>query len=388
MKVTVVAADEGRYVLQPHLDKLLPALQRRGYSVEFLGWDRQSRRPQQAEHDGVLHTMLLRGGGYSSRRLLLWMPLWYLVASLKLTFRAAHDDEVLMAIDFEGAAPSAVAARLRGGRFIYNCRDNVAMRYDLPRPVKRVVCFLDRLVMAYAESVIFPDESRIPVPPPRRAVVVRNCAPDIAITSRPDPSRLTVYAMGNLREDRGVGLLLDAAAEIDGCRVIAAGKCRDVRLAARLAMSPLVDYRGVLTPAQALAACGEADVVMSFYRPGSEINRKAISNKWSDAMMAARPILINSEVEKAAWVTEQEIGYACAYRRNDLVRTLRHIAANRKEAAARGMRGRQLWEYGYRWDVAEERLIALIEEAVGRARRAPRSTRRAVATRALRRRRR
>jgi glycosyltransferase involved in cell wall biosynthesis len=262
------------------------------------------------------------------------------------------------------------------------------MRYKLPRPVRRVVDLLDRLVMAQAEAVIFPDESRVPVPPPPRTVVVRNCAPDVSITRRSDPSSLTVYAMGNLRDDRGVGLLLDAAAEVEGCRVIAAGKCRDDRLAARLATSPLVDYRGALTPMQALAACGEADVVLTFYRPGPEINRKAISNKWSDAMMAARPILINTEVEKAAWVTEQRIGYACAYRRDDLVRTLRQIAADRDEAAARGTRGRELWEAGYRWEVMEERLLALIEEAAGRAPRAPRRPRRAAARRASRTRRR
>src|SRR5687768_2698371 len=92
MRVVVVAPDEGRYVLQPHLDKLLPALRSHGYAVEFLGWDRNSRRPRRSTHDGIGYTMLLRGGGYSSRRLLLWMPLWYLVATLTLALRAARED--------------------------------------------------------------------------------------------------------------------------------------------------------------------------------------------------------------------------------------------------------------------------------------------------------
>jgi glycosyltransferase involved in cell wall biosynthesis len=218
-------------------------------------------------------------------------------------------------------------------------------------------------VMASADAVIFPDESRIPADSLANCVVVRNCAPEVEITRTRDAAKLTVYAAGNLREDRGVGLLVDAAAEVENCRVLAAGKCRDGRLAARLASSSHVDYRGVLSPTEALELCGEADVVLTFYAPGLEINRRAVSNKWSDAMMAARPILINSEVEKSSWVKEEGIGYSCPYDKVELVRILRHIASNRDDAAARGARGRKLWEAGYRWDVMEERVVALIEQA-------------------------
>jgi glycosyltransferase involved in cell wall biosynthesis len=244
------------------------------------------------------------------------------------------------------------------------------MRYRLPRALKALLDRVDARVMARADSVIFPDRSRIPSWAPAHSVVVENSAPEVEITRFPDPGRLTVYACGNLRADRGVGLLLDAAAEIDGCFVLAAGKCRDPRLAERLASAPNVDYRGELTPVAALQLCGEADVVLTFYEPGLEINRYAISNKWSDAMMAARPILINAEVEKAAWVKEQGIGYACAYDKDALIEMLRRITEDRVDAAARGARGRKLWERGYRWDVAEQQLVTLIEQAAS-ARPAP-----------------
>ena len=367
MRVVVVSPDEGRDVLQPHLDKLLPALRRRGYELEFVGWDRASRWPGRSSHDGVAYMMVLRGGGYSSRRLLLWMPVWYLLATLTLARRPPRTDEVVMAMDFEAAAPAAVAGLLRGHRFIYNCRDNVSMRYRLPTPARALLDWLDLRVMARADAVIFPDESRVPPGGPSHSVVVRNCAPEVELERTPNGATLTVAATGNLREDRGVGMLLDAVAEVEGCRVLAAGKCRDGRLAARLAASPHVDYRGLLPPTEALRLYGEADLVFTFYAPGPEINRRAISNKWSDAMMASLPILVNSEVLKSSWVEDEGIGYACAYDQEELVRTLRHIAAHRGDAASRGARGRRLWESGYRWEVAEERIVALIERAASGA---------------------
>jgi glycosyltransferase involved in cell wall biosynthesis len=365
VKVVIVAPDGGRDVLQPHLDKLLPALRRRGYTVEFIGWDRASQWPRRSSHDGVGYTMVLRGGGYSSRRLLLWMPLWYAAATLKLARRAARDDEVLMAMDFEAALPAAVAGLVRGHRFIYNCRDNVSMRYRLPRGASRMLDWIDGRVMGRASAVIFPDEVRVPPDAPPHTVIVRNCAPEVELEGTPDPSALTVYALGNLRRDRGVELLLDAANEVEGCRVLAAGKCRDAKLAARLEGE--ADYRGVLSPTEALALCGEADVVFTFYEPSLEINRRAVSNKWSDAMMAGRPILINTELAKARWVLDSGIGYGCPYAAGELAQALGEIAANRDEARRRGSRGRALWESGYRWDVMEERVVELIERAPGRA---------------------
>ena len=112
--------------------------------------------------------MVLRGGGYSSPRLLVWMPVWYAVATVALLRRRRRADEVVMAMDFEGAVPAAVAGWLRGHRFIYNCRDNISMRYRLPRAMRAVLDGVDRRVMARAEAVIFPDESRVPAPAPAR----------------------------------------------------------------------------------------------------------------------------------------------------------------------------------------------------------------------------
>jgi glycosyltransferase involved in cell wall biosynthesis len=367
VKVTVVSPDEGRGVLQPHLDKLLPALIGRGVAVEFIGWDRRRRWPRRSEQGGVRYHMVLRGGGYSSRRLVLWMPVWYVLAALTLLRRPRQPDGVIMAMDFEGAAPAALAGRFRGHRFIYNCRDNISMRYRLPRLVRALLDRLDARVMARADAVIFPDESRLPDTRLANFVVVRNAAPEVEIKHTPDPERLTVYAMGNLRADRGIGLLLDAAEAVGGCRVLAAGKCRDPSLAARLDRSPQVEYRGVLSPREALELCGMTDVVFTFYEPSREINRRAVSNKWADAMMAARPILINAEVAKSDWVVEQQIGYACAYDKDELVAMLKHIAATREEARARGARGRVLWEAGYRWDVIEARIMALLERATAPA---------------------
>ena len=366
--IGVVAGYEGLGMPQPHVNKLLPTLVRHGYKVKFIGWDRSKRWPKRSTHDDVEYEMILRGGGYASKKLVLWLPLWYLVAGLRLMFRRLDQCDLLMGISFEGSLPIAIATLVRRTPFIYNCRDNMALRSTYPSALRPFITRLDNWMMRRADAVIFPDENRVPsLDPPINAVIVRNCAPEVPIDREPDPSKLTVYAMGYLREGRGVGLLLDAAAEVDGCRVIAAGHCPEKALADRLEKAPNVDFRGMLPPEEALAVCGEADLVFTFYAPDSEINRLAVSNKWSDAMMAARPILLNEEVEKAAWVEEEGIGYTCTYDKDSLVKVLEHVQANRSESNARGARGRVLWEQGYSWNVMEQRIISLLDDITIRA---------------------
>lgn len=360
-RICLIAAYGGRGTIQPHVDKLIPSLLRHGYRVRFVGWDRSSTLAKQFAHDGVDYEMILRGGGHASKRLAVWLPLWYLVATVKLLFRPRSPGEVWMAISFEAALPTAIAAMLRRESFIYNCRDNMGMRSSVPGFLRTPITRLDLWLMCRAEAVVVPDENRVPERSSGiRTVIIRNCAPEVTIDRHPDASHFTIYAMGYLRRDRGIDMLLDAVAKVPGCRIIAAGHCPEPRLLARLQADDRVDFRGRLEPTEALATCGEADVVFTFYAPGSEINRRAVSNKWSDAMMASRPILINSEVQKAAWVTEEKIGYSCPYELEALVKTLAYLAEHRSESADRGRRGRELWEAGYRWEEMEKRMIALL----------------------------
>lgn len=367
--LVLIAAYPGRGVLQPHVDKLLPSLVARGYRVEFLGWDRSSRWPKRFSYDGVDYRMILRGGGYSysSRTLFFLMPVWYLAATWRLLRRSRKRGETIMALDFEGALPAALAGIIRGGKFIYNCRDNISMRYRLPSIVKKLVDVVDGWVMAQAEAVIFPDESRVPTggkrPAGCRSVIVPSSAPDVDVVDRRLPSVLTIYAMGNLRRDRGIDLLLDALVEAPECRVLVAGKCRDPELTTRLRSDDRVDFRGELSPTAALELCGEADVLFTFYSPDLEINRRAVSNKWADAMMAARPIVVNEEVTRSAWVEQESIGYRCPYRLDALTALMRRLADDRDDLLARGARGRALWETSYRWNVAEAQIVDLIERA-------------------------
>ncbi len=375
MSVLVIAAHEGQGSV--HLDKLLPALERMGLDVEYFGWDRRRTLSRAFVRDGIRFRMIFRGWGYASRRLLFATPLWMSTVFWRV-IRSRQN--LVMAIDFDTGLPVAVVSRLTGQRYIYNVRDNYALRWWVPERLRPLINGLDNFIMSGAESVIVPDESRIPDSRPDSAnfVVIRNCALDITGSNFTSSSGqpFTVCCIGYLRESRGVAMLLDALDQLPDVRVVAAGDCPEPELLQRLTSHPRVDYRGVLPVEEALELCCSADAVFTFYSPNAEINVRAVSNKWSDAMMARKPIIVNSEVLKSRWILAEDIGYACPYEVDALVGTLARIRSDPEEAARKGENGRRLYESGYNWAAMEVRLRNELLRVKERVRSGPKRTHR------------
>ena len=357
-------AHAGRENVSPHLDKLLPSLRENGWRPHVLGWDRERAYPKEESRDGITYETIIKGGGFASRRLAIWLPLWGILSLIALIIRKPR---LLMAIDFEAGLPSAIASRLTRLPFIYNVRDNFSLRRNWPAPLSRVIDRIDLWIMRGSAAVIFPDECRVPSRlHHNRVLIVRNCAPDIAqamkSTSPPRKSGLILYAMGYLRSSRGINLLMETVSTLDDVWILAAGTCPEPLLRTALSNHEKVDFRGPVPMEEALELCNSADIVFTFYDPSTRINQLAVSNKWSDAMMMNRPILVNSEVIKSSWLVEKGVALSCNYNAPDLRRTLVRAREDKGLLQEMGKTGRLLYDGGYRWDVMEKRIISLLEQ--------------------------
>ncbi len=148
-------------------------------------------------------------------------------------------------------------------------------------------------------------------------------------------------------------------------RFLLAGNVYDAELLDRIRRGLNIEYKGWIQSKDALKLCYESDVIFTFYDPVSEINRKAASNKWFDAMMAGKPILVNEEVERSAWVVEQDIGYSCPYGDvKKLAEALQYIRSHPEEGLKKGRKGRKLFELQYSWDNSMQKINSLIKKAL------------------------
>ena len=334
-----------------------------------MGWDRRKKYPKIFIEKDIKFNMIFSGWGFSNKWLVIALPLWLLKLFIKLIRLNKKQYPVIMAIDFDAALSQAFAQRFNKIPFIYNIRDNFAMRTTLPKLLRPLIERLDKFIIRKAESIIVPDESRITADNDverNKFNVIYNAAIEILPPNDISKDRpFTVYAMGYLMKIRGVELLLNASIKLPNVNFLMAGVVHQDDLMKRIETTKNVDYRGFLKPEDALKLCFESDVIFTFYDPVSEINRKAASNKWFDAMMAKKPILVNEELERSSWVLEHDMGYTCPYGDvKALTDIIEHIRIHPEEASEKGKNGRTLFEQGYSWDNSVKKINNIIQQSL------------------------
>jgi len=364
----ITAAHEGKW--NPHIGKFIPSLAKAGYQIEFVGWDRLRKLPKMHQEGGALYRMIFRGWGYTNKWLMIVLPLWGLRLFFHLLFRKP---DLIIAIDLDSALPASMAGFLRRMPVLYVILDTYSLRPKIPNFLRRTIQKMDNWTVKKAKHVIVPDECRIleEYQQKNKFTIVYNCCPDVSCnvpSERKDrrDKPFTALATGYLMKERGVELLLLAADRIPELHILMAGSVYENDLREKIGPNPKVKFLGKIPLEEARLLNFDADVAFTFYDPSSELNRRAASNKWADAMMASRPILANSELVKAPWIRENDMGYLCPYDDVDaLVKCLEHIRDNPEETKRKGENGRRVFMEGYNWEAMEIRLHELMEELTG-----------------------
>lgn len=356
----VAACTEDR----PHLQKLFRSFAGENYAVDFLGWDRLRERPQRRVADGTTFRYIQRGWGYTNRGLLLGLPLW----GIRLLVHLLRVRQGLIyALDLDSACPAALASLVTRRPLVYDIRDNYALRHNWPGPVKALIEKADAWTMSRAAAIVVVDENRVVGAVEQfrdKVLILYNCPEEVEPPSAAAaPRPFTILASGHLRSGRGITFLLDAIERVPGARILMAGRIIEPELLKRVTAHPQVEYRGWVSQEEAWRMCFEADAVYAFYAPDSEMGRRAASNKWFDAMMAAKPILANTELEKAPWIQTEDIGYLCPYGDADaLAQMLKHIAGHPDEAHEKGQRARKLFDDQFNWPAMKRKLFSRIDQ--------------------------
>lgn len=369
-KLLIVAAHEGKG--NAHIDEFIPSLAKAGYQITFVGWDRRKKLPASYREENVVYKFIFRGWGYASKWLIVALPLWGIRLFFHLLFQRP---DLIIAIDFDSSLPASLAGFLNRVPMLYVILDTYSLRYTVPKCLRRLIQMVDNWVMKMADKIIVPDESRIleDYKNKDKFTVIYNCCRDLsgnvpAERKQRSNGPITVLATGYLRETRGIKLLLQASGYLPDMRILMAGTIYEKDLHDTIDSNPNVKFLGQVPLEEAYCLNFDVDVVFTFYDPSSEINRRAASNKWADAMMASRPILVNSELVRAEWIRSNDMGYLCPYGDvEQLVKCLEHIRDNPEERKQKGKNGRRLFEQGYNWETMEIRLWKLLEQLVSRS---------------------
>lgn len=292
----------------------------------------------------------------SSRSMTGWigLPLWLLRITRQLV---AGRYEVVQASDVFSLLPCVVLRPLLHFVVIGDVRDHMASIAGTHWGARaKVLGLLENALLRRCDAVIVVDETRKElltedVRRHAKIIVVRNLPQrDAGRAQETERNEVLVNFSGYISRMRGGEMLGDAVASAPFAALDVVGETNDVELAAFLARTPRVTLHGRVSHAEAMDRMKGSDLVSLLYDPAIAANRYAAPNKFYEAMMVGRPVLVSEGTPMADWVRQHDCGYVVAYGdKQGVAEVLARISGNRADWALRCRNARAYFEREMRW---------------------------------------
>jgi len=300
---------------------------RKEHEVSILEWDRSGLGPEHELRDGIeIHRFRLRAG--------FGLGAWYKVAAWMahvFAFTLERDFEVIQPSNLDCLLPVLMAKKLkRGSKFkiVYDMRDFYADTYlkDVPL-LKNLANILEKISVAGADALILvsPWQVRqLGAGIPRRTILVYNIPwEDVRPSNHVEGGSFDVFYAGSLGRERCIDILrfIDPIKDL-GLRIAIAGfgECEDIvrRLSG---VYENVVFLGKLSRGDILKVGNESKIFLITYDPIHTINHKiALPNKFFDAMLLRKPVVVCEDTLLAELVRKHGIGIVVNLSRPDEVR--------------------------------------------------------------------
>jgi len=230
----------------------------------------------------------------------------YLLWTTKLFFilLTRRKNTLIFVSGFESALIVYFVSLIRGGNYTFDNPDNFYQSKNLPNVLKKIIFKIEQKIIKRSQITIVPDEMRIRGYnlPNHNFLTIRN------FPSRSDVEKslkvvelknkkLVIYMNGWLVPTRGLQMISEFIKKLKpnlDLKIKIAGKKEGLDI---ILKSPYVEYLGIVDAKTSLGNYHNSDIILTFYDPSIEINRKASPNKWGDALVTETVPIINNGIE-------------------------------------------------------------------------------------------
>lgn len=357
----------------PRVEKEADSLLEAGYIVDVFCWDRGSDHPVTKNAKILSHGTLkiyrigiaaAFGAGFRKNL----RPLArFQIEILRFINKHYRNYDVLHVCDFDTALAGYIGSRGRGLKLIYDIFDYYADAFSVPDVLKKIVIGLDAHIINHADGVIICSEQRraqLRGARPRLLSVIHNSPrSDLKLIGGEHDAphdHMRIAYIGILNDGRLIPELLDIVSRHEEYELHIAGFGKyDKQCAEYAGSNDNIIYYGRTEYAQTLEIESKCDVMTAIYDPSIRNHRYAAPNKFYEALMLGKPVIMCRETGFSDVVEDNGIGICIDYSEASLEKGLESINNNIGQFRSRSEFERELYRKQYSWDIMAERLITL-----------------------------
>lgn len=359
--ITIILSDrKGLFARQI---KIAESMDKGGYSVKVLAWDRTNKLPKIENIDKLKVVNFGFKPITGKWGIFLSYPIWWIYVT---AFLLRDDSTAYHCENLYSLIPAIPLKIFKKKKIIYDLVDFAATSFVWPKYIEKSFALLENFCLSFADGIIVVDSRKQQIKSSNIKIleVIPNCPTDLVFKSQEDKRQkdFTVYYGGWISETRGLKQLCEAVRDTPDVKVIIAGYGPDENTLKEFSKSLRnIEFKGILTNKESLEWTVNSDAVFAFYDPDIPINKVAVPAKIPEAMMCSKPVLINSESSLVAEIIRKEkCGLTISY--NDvegLKKAISELKRSPKLRTILGQNGRRAFEKEYNWDKMETKLLKL-----------------------------
>ncbi len=356
------------------VEKEVSALIKGGHQVQALGWDRSAdykMRKQQKVVNGCTFDIWRVGikSGYGGGVKQNLIPLVkFQIAIFRWLIGHRNEYDAIHACDFDTAFTGFFCKERLKKKFVYDIFDYYVDSFQVPGRLKKVIEKSDHKIIKNADAVILCTEQRkeqIQVSP-RKTFIIHNSPYQIKSNeskSECQDERMKIVYVGIFGEQRMIPELLEIVAnhkEEMVLNIAGFGKLEEIVKEYAKKYSNIF-YFGRIEYGRTLELERESDIMTALYAPDNRNHYYAAPNKFYEALMLGKPVIMVKNTGMSDVVAENAFGKVIDYQKKSLETALLELFQERGGWGHIAIQEREFYQKKYNWDEMQKRLLKLYQ---------------------------
>ena len=375
MKILVIRSNNGK--CDSRVTKEIYSLSQK-HKVVYLGWERSATGGMtKSSHrvcgknicDIYIHIKAQIGGGITKN----FFPLIrFWISEYRYVCKNSNKFDVIHACDFDTAFPLLFIRK--PVKIVYDIFDYYADSRKSPAIIDKMIRIFEGKIIQKSDATIICSEARrqqISPAIPKRLIVIHNSPnntcknEDVKVRASSDIYKI-VY-VGLLDETRCLSKIAKVISERDDVELHIGGLGPlEEHLKEMSSKHKNIIFYGSMEYKKVLELESRCDIMFATYDPSIPNHKYAAPNKFYEALMLKKPLIMIKNTGMDQYVTQFDLGVVIdgnksSFREN-FNKAIDELISRKDEWDSMGERGYELYQKEFSWDEMERRLLDLYKD--------------------------
>lgn len=363
---------------EPRVEKEANTLKKNGFSSMILCWDRNSKHEPITKDLELLNSKIKitrigikskYGAGFPKN---LFPLLKFQIKLFKWLRKNNNEFDAIHACDLDTALVACICSKILHKKFVYDIFDYYVDSYKVPPLLKKIIENIDRYVISNADTTIICSEKRkeqIAGAKPRDLAIIHNSPNEALIkkniswdTTLKSNTKTKLVYVGVLQDGRFLKELAEIVVQKKNCELHLGGYGKYEKYFKVLSEKyENIFFYGKLSYLETLELENNCDLMTAIYDPEKRNHYYAAPNKFYEALMLGKPLIMIKNTGMSELVEKNNIGKVIEFNKNDLSQAIDELIEKKDFWKDISYTMKKLYKEKYCWELMEKRLISIYQ---------------------------